>query len=87
MIELEREDKTYIEVTHDETGVISYVSFYVRAGKKSLLTDHELYEICKKYKGVIYDLSHSEVSESQTGSKTVFFCQDFFQIPFEDLRY
>ena len=87
MRELEKEDKTVIELTFDETGVISYVSFFFGKDRKCLLTEEELYAICQKYKGVIYDLSHSWVADSETGSKTVFYCQDGFYIPFKDLKY
>lgn len=85
MRELEKGDQTRIEVFFDETGIVSYVSFYYT--EKTLLTEKELYTICQKYKGVLYDLTYAGVLKSETGSKTVFYCQETFTIPFEDLKY
>lgn len=87
MRELVQEDQTYMMVYHDETGIVSYVSFFVGVGKKSLLTDKELYIISQKLKTVKYDLSQIAVYRSETGSKTVFYCQDLYLIPFKDLKY
>ena len=86
MRQLEEGDQTVIELTFDETGVISYVSFFFVKEKKSLLTEEELYAICQKYKGVVYELSHTRAF-TETGSATVFYCQDGFYIPFKDLKY
>ncbi len=70
ILELKKEDKTIIEVFFDETGIVSYVYFWVIPGTKSLLTDQELYDIFKRYKGVKYDMTGVKVIESEKGSKT-----------------
>ena len=87
MKELAGKEPIQIISYFDETGIVKYVRFWLPDGAKSLLTDEELYAICQAYKGVLYDLSHAEVERSETGSKTVFYCSDFFDIPFEDLRF
>lgn len=87
MRELSREDQTRISVYYDETGIVSYIYFYIPVGKQSLLTEKELCLISEKLKTVKYDLSRLAVYRSETGSKTVFYCKDFYSIPFEDLKY
>lgn len=87
MRELAREDQTRISVYHDETGIVSYIYFYIPIGKKTLLTEKELCLISQKLKTVKYDLSQVAVYRSETGSKTVFYCKDFYSIPFKDLKY
>lgn len=87
MRELAGKEPIRVESYFDETGIVKYVHFWLPNGEKTLLTDEELYAICKAYKGVLYDLSHAKVDRSETGSKTVFYCSDFFDIPFEDLKY
>ena len=87
MKQLEKEDHIKIEPTFDETGVISYVSFLVGNGEKTILTDEELYRISQKYKTVVYDMTCTSVAKSATGSKVRFYCQEFFGIPFKDLKY
>lgn len=87
MRELARKDQTRISVYHDETGIVSYIYFYIPIGKKSLLTEKELCLISQKLKTVKYDLSQVAVYRSETGSKTVFYCKDFYSIPFKDLKY
>lgn len=87
MRELAREDQTTIFVNYDETGIVSYVYFFVPVGSKSLLTEKELCLISQKLKTVKYDLSQLAVYRSETGSKTVFYCEDLYPIPFKDLKY
>ena len=87
MRQLAKEDHTKIELTFDETGVVSYVSFFVGNGEKTILTDEELYRISQKYKTVVYDMTCTSVAKSATGSKVRFYCQEFFGIPFKDLKY
>lgn len=87
MRELAGKEPILIESYFDETGIVKYVHFWLPDGVKTLLTDEELYAICQAYKGALYDLSRAKVDISVTGPKTVFYCSDFFQIPFEDLKY
>ncbi|WP_294608515.1 hypothetical protein [uncultured Bacteroides sp.] len=86
ILELKKEDKTIINVFFDETGIVSYVYFWVIPGTKSLLTDQELYDIAQRYKGIKYDMTGAKVIESEKGSKTSFYCSDFFKLPYEDLK-
>ncbi|RGN37220.1 hypothetical protein [Bacteroides oleiciplenus] len=87
MHELEKSDRTTIEVFFDETGTVSYIHFVIAPKEESLLTDNELYQISQKYKGIIYDMTHVSVVKSETGSKTSFYAYDMFKIPFKDLKY
>ena len=86
ILELKKEDKTIIEVFFDETGIVSYVYFWVLPGTKSLLTDQELYEILQRYKGIKYDMTGVSVIESEKGSKASFYSSDAFELPYEDLK-
>lgn len=87
MRELAQEDQTRISVYYDEIGVVSYVYFYIPVDKQSLLTEKELCLISQKLKTVKYDLSGLAVYRSESGSKTAFYCKDFYSIPFKDLKY
>ncbi len=88
MAELKKvEEGIRISLYFDETGVVSYVSFVRPPKIKSILTEEELYTIYQKYMGVVYDLKGVYVIESTTGSKTIFYCMDYFPIPLKDLKY
>ncbi len=87
MKELAGKEPIQIISYFDETGIVKYVRFWLPDGEKTLLTDEELYAICQGLKGAHYDMSHAEVEMSETGSKTIFYCSDFFDIPFKDLKY
>lgn len=78
----------YIIPYMDETGIISYVSFFATPQCKDTLTDAELLAICNKYKGVRYDLSKVYVIKRPGGgTKESFYSSDFFNIPFQSLKY
>ena len=83
----QKEEKITIELYFDETGVVSYVSFAIRKERGTLLTDEELYQIHQKYKTVVFDVAETPVWKSETGSKTSFYCEESFRIPFKDLKY
>ncbi|WP_303207158.1 hypothetical protein [Bacteroides oleiciplenus] len=86
ILELKKEDKTMIRVYFDETGIVSYVSFWIIPGMKSLLTDQELYDIAQRYKGIKYDMTGVKIVESEKSTKTSFYSSDAFELPYEDLK-
>ena len=83
----QKDEKIRIEMYFDETGIVSYVSFLIHKNEKTLLTDEELCQIQRKYKQVVFDLKETPVWRSQTGSKTRFYSDESFRIPFKDLKY
>ena len=83
----QKEEKLRIELYFDETGIVSYVSFVIRKERGTLLTDEELHQVHKKYMGVAFDMTGTPVWKSETGSKTSFYCEESFRIPFKDLKY
>lgn len=83
----QKEEKIEVELYFDETGIVSYVSFIIRKEKDTLLTDEELYQIHQKYRKVVFDVAETPVNESETGSKTSFYSDESFRIPFDDLKY
>lgn len=87
MQELEKGENIRIKSYFDETGIIKYVCFWLPKGKKTLLTDEEMYAIYKQYKGVKYDISKAKVIKTETGLKNQFYVPILFGIPFEDLKY
>ncbi len=87
MKKLAEKDKTAICTFFDETGIVSYVEFWVSEGDKSLFTDKELYLIYQQLKKVKYDLSLWKVYLPKTASNTNFRGQDLYNIPYKELRY
>lgn len=87
MQELEKGENIRIKSYFDETGIVKYVCFWLPKGKKTLLTDEEMYAIYKQYKGIKYDISKAKVIKTETGLKNRFYVSILFGIPFEDLKY
>ena len=50
------------------------------------LFNKELYAIYQAYMGIKYDISFCKAYNDK-GIVTQFYCSDFFEIPFEDLKY
>ena len=71
----------------DETGIVSYVSFIIKKGNDTLLTDEELYQIHQKYKTVVFDVAETPFWKSEKGTPTSFYSDESFRIPFKDLKY
>ena len=80
-------EKIRIELYFDETGIVSYVSFIIKKGNDTLLTDEELYQIHQKYKTVVFDVAETPFWKSEKGTPTSFYSDESFQIPFKDLKY
>ena len=71
----------------DESGIISYVEFWLPDNVTTALSDEELHVINQAYTGVKMDLSFA-VGRNGYGMKIEeFHCSGFFEIPFEDLKY
>ena len=91
MQELEKtDDSLNIYVFFDETGIISDVYFSMPIVRKSLLTEKELYCICQKYLGKVYDLTNVVAWDDNSltpKKRKTFLSFDLFNIPFKDLKY
>lgn len=86
MKELKESANIYICTYFDESGIIKYVRFWKPDNTSTSLTDKELYAIYQAYMGVKYDISFCK-AHNDKGIVTRFYCADFFEIPFENLKY
>lgn len=86
MKELEKNANIRICPYFDESGIIKYVEFWLPTNVTTSLTDKELYAIYQAYMGIKYDISFCKAYNDK-GIVTQFYCSDFFEIPFEDLKY
>lgn len=87
MKELEENEGIMIRLAFDETGIVSYVSFFLFKENKSILTDKELYCIAQKYTGVLFDLVGIRAFDEIGTPKLFFYTEYSFRIPFKDLKY
>lgn len=87
MQDLEKNANIRIISYFDESGITSYVEFWLPDNVTTALTDEELHVINQAYTGVKMDLSFA-VGRNGYGMKIEeFHCSGFFEIPFEDLKY
>lgn len=87
MQDLEKNANIRIIPYFDESGIISYVEFWLPDNVTTALTDEELHVINQAYTGVKIDLSFVTGRDSIGRKLDEYYCSGFFEIPFEDLKY